>query len=214
LKLFNLLIDRQLPLIILRFLLQMYTDFKACIFRNGLYSNDVNQGEILSPVLFCVNFDVLINTITQSGYGCYIGPVFLAVSVYAADVVLLAPKATATRHLLSSCDMFATDLLVIFNAHKSKYIFFDSAVSHPSCLLTTFYVLKNVIEIVDTWPHLRHIHSNNVKCNNDDIGRCYWSLVKQINELLCYFGNLNVSTELKLLYSFCSSLYTIAHVYK
>jgi len=66
-KLFNLLIDCQLPPVILRFLLQMYTGFKACIFWIGLYSNTfavnngVKQGVILSAVLFCIYFDVLIN---------------------------------------------------------------------------------------------------------------------------------------------------------
>ena len=132
---------------------------------------------------------------------------FLAAFVYADYVVLLAPMATAMRHLLSICDIFATDFDVIFNAHKSKCIFFDSAVSHPNCFLPKFYVGNNVIEFVDSWPHLGHILSNNMKCDNDDIRRCYLSLVKQVNEVLCYFTNLNVSSKLNLLYSFCSSLY-------
>jgi len=66
---------------------------------------------------------------------------------------------------------------------------------------------KNVIEYVDNWPHLGHILSNKVKSDNEDIRRCYLSLVKQINEMLCYFRNLGVSTKLNLLYSYCSSLY-------
>ena len=100
-----------MPPIILRFLLQMYTGSKSCIFCNGLFSNmfaasnGVKQGGILSPLLFSVYFDVLINRLTQSGYGCYIGLVFLAVFVYADDVVLLAPTATAMRHFLSICDI-------------------------------------------------------------------------------------------------------------
>ena len=111
------------------------------------------------------------------------------------------------RHLLSICDIFATDFDVIFNAQKTKCIFFGSAVSKSSCPLPTFYVGNNVIEYVDCWPHLGHILSNKVKWDNDDIRRCYLSLVKQINEMLCWFRNLDVSTKLKLLYSFCSSLY-------
>jgi len=191
----------------------MYTGFKACIFWNGFFSNmfavknGVKQGGILSPLLFCVYFDVLINRLTQSGYGCYIGLVFLAVCVYADDIVLLAPTATAMRHLLSICNIFATHFDVIFNAQKTKCIFFDSAVSHLSYPLPTFYVGNNVIEYVDSWPHLGHILSNNWKCDNDDIKRCHLSVVKQINEIICYFRNLNSSTKLKLLYSFCSSLY-------
>jgi hypothetical protein len=93
------------------------------------------------------------------------------------------------RHLLSICDIFATDFYVIFNAQKTKSIFFGSAVSKSSCPLPTFYVGNNVIEYVDCWPHLGHILSNKVKWDNDDIRRCYLSLVKQINEMLCWFRN-------------------------
>ena len=212
-KLFDLLIDRRLPPLVLRFLLQMYTGFKARISWNGYVSdmfdvnNGVKQGGILSPLLFCVYFDVLIERLTQSGYGCYIGLVFLAVFVYADDIVLLAPTATAMRHLLSVCDIFAIDFDVSFNAQKTKCIFFNNVLRHQSCPLPTFYVGKNVIEYVDSWPHLGHILSNKLKCDNDDIRRSYLSLVKQINEMLCYFRNLGASTKLNLLYSFCSSLY-------
>jgi len=94
----------------------MYAGFKDYIFWNGLYSKtfavnySVKQADILSPVLFCIYFDVLIDRITHSGYGCCIGLVCPAVFVNADDVVLLAPTATAMRHLLSICDI----LLLIF----------------------------------------------------------------------------------------------------
>ena len=212
-KLFKLLIARKIPSVVLRFLLQMYTGFKACIYWNGflsnmfVISNGVKQGGILSPLLFCVYFDVLIDRLTQSGYGCYIGLVFLAVLAYADDIVLLAPTATAMRHLLAICDIFAADFDVMFNATKSKCIFFDCSRRHLCCPLPSFYIGNNEIEYVDSWPHLGHILSKNGKHDNDDISRCYVSLVKKINEVICYFGNLNAPTKLKLLYSFCSSLY-------
>jgi len=70
-------------------------------------------------------------------------------------LVLLAPMATAMRHLMSICDIFATDFDNIFNTQKSKCIFFDSAVSHLSCLLPTFYVGKSVIMMIleDSFQH-------------------------------------------------------------
>ena len=95
----------------------------------------------------------------------------------------------------------------MFNAQKTKCIFFDYPRRHLCCSLPTFYIGNNAIEYVDSWPHLGHILSNNWKCDNDDINRCYVLLVKQIYEVICYFRNLNASTKLKLLYSFCSSLY-------
>ena len=94
-----------------------------------------------------------------------------------------------------------------FNALKTKCIFFDSAVSHPSCPLPTFYIGNYVIEYSDSWPHLGHNMSNFWKCDTDDSRRCYLSLVTQINEMICYFINWDASTKLELLYPFCCSLF-------
>jgi len=66
--------------------------------------------------------------------------------------------------------------------------------------LPAFYVWKDVYEFVDSFPHLGRILFSKVISDNDDIRRCYQSLVKQINEMLCYFRNMNVSTKLKLFY--------------
>jgi len=51
----------------------------------------------------------------------------------------------------------------------------------------------------------RLVLSNNWKCDNDDIRSCFLSLVKQINEVLCYFRYLDASTKLKLFYLFVLS---------
>ena len=39
--------------------------------------NGVKQGGIVSPVLFCVNLDELLQRLHESGVGCYIGSVFV-----------------------------------------------------------------------------------------------------------------------------------------
>ena len=69
-----------------------------------------------------------------------------------------------------------------------------------------FYIGNNVIEFVNSWPHLGHI-LNSSQSDKEDIDRCFASLVGQINEMLCYFGNLCIDTKIKLLYSYCGSLY-------
>jgi hypothetical protein len=83
----------------------------------------VKQGGILSPLLFCVYFDVLIDRLTQLGQGCHIGLVFLAVMVYADDIVLLAPTASAMRQLLSVCDFFAEDFDVSLMLQRLSVFF-------------------------------------------------------------------------------------------
>jgi hypothetical protein len=75
-----------------------------------------------------------------------------------------------------------------------------STSSHYSLLM------ENSIEYVQKWPHLGHILNSELD-DNDDIENRRIQTVKQINDVLCYFGKLDSSIKLKLLYSFCSSWY-------
>ena len=63
----------------------------------------MKQGGILSPVLFCVYFDVLLLALRDAGVWCYIGPWFVGALAYADDIVLLAPSNGAMRKLLRIC---------------------------------------------------------------------------------------------------------------
>jgi len=62
------------------------------------------------------------------------------------------------------------------------------------------------IEYVDRWTHLGHILSIDCR-DNKDIEHRRVQIVKQINDLLSYFGKLDAIVKLQLLYSYCSSLY-------
>jgi len=56
----------------------MYTSQRARIVWNNQYSdwfeinNGVKQGGVLSPVLFCVYIDDLLNALKSAGYGCFV----------------------------------------------------------------------------------------------------------------------------------------------
>jgi Reverse transcriptase (RNA-dependent DNA polymerase) len=100
-KLFKLLIKRQLPAHVIRLLINMYSNNLVRIAWGGILSdyfsaiNGVKQGDVLSPVLYCVYIDDLLLALSKSGVGCYIGSNFVGALVYADDVVLIAPTATA-----------------------------------------------------------------------------------------------------------------------
>ena len=78
-QLFYCLFERKLPAVFIRLSLSLYTGHMACVLRNGIYSsqfpikNGVKQGGILSPVLFCIYIDGLLNRLAESQVGCYIG---------------------------------------------------------------------------------------------------------------------------------------------
>ena len=51
-------------------------------------SNGVRQGGILSPVLFTVYMDILLNMLKECGVGCYWDGVFVGALEYADDILL------------------------------------------------------------------------------------------------------------------------------
>jgi len=78
-KLFHLLVKRHLPACIIRTLVNMYTGHLIRVSWAGVMSdyfsalNGVNQGGVVSPILFCIYIDDLLISLSQSGVGCYIG---------------------------------------------------------------------------------------------------------------------------------------------
>lgn len=69
-----------------------------------------------------------------------------------------------------------------------------------------FYINKSAVEYVDQWPHLGHVISSDMDDKND-INRGRSALISQINNVLCFFGKLDCVTKMRLLISYCYSLY-------
>ena len=215
-KLIRSLLTKRLPFIIVRFLLNIYLFQATRVAWNGCNSqfitvvNGVRQGAVLSPVLFCIYFDELINELQIAKYGCYIGFCFVGVLAYADDLVLLAPSASATRQMLKICDEFGERYSVVFNAAKSKVILCLANRSVRSSLINkpipVFYIGGNVIQYVNEWPHLGHIISVNCDDAKDIMSRRS-SLIGQINNILCNFRKVDCSTKIRLVKAYCTSLY-------
>ena len=60
----------------------------------------VRQGGIWSPILFAIYVDSLISDLRQSGYGLYIGALFVGCVVYADDIVLLSVSCFGLQRLV------------------------------------------------------------------------------------------------------------------
>jgi len=65
--------------------------------------NGVKQGTVLSPFLYYVYVDDVLLILSKASVGCFIGLHFVGAIVYADDLVLLAPTASAMRKLLAMC---------------------------------------------------------------------------------------------------------------
>ena len=75
----------------------------------------VRQGGILSPVLFVIYMDSLINDLHLSGFGCRVYDKFVGCLAYADDIVLLSPTLCGMQNMLNICSNFAINFDLKFN---------------------------------------------------------------------------------------------------
>ena len=84
-----------------------------CLSRSFTVSNGVRQGGVLSPFLFAVYLDSLLNELDVCWCFCF-----------ADDIALLAPCASALRKMLSICSSCASSHgLISFNSEKTQLIY-------------------------------------------------------------------------------------------
>ena len=58
----------------------------------------------MSPYLFAIYIDGLVDKIRNCAFGCYIRNVCMAILLYADDILLIAPSVTSFQMLLHICD--------------------------------------------------------------------------------------------------------------
>jgi hypothetical protein len=81
-KLFSVLLARNIPALITRLLLNIYTGQCLRVLWNWIYSgnfsvrNGVQQGGIVSQILFSVYYDDVLCRLQRAGVGCYFGQIF------------------------------------------------------------------------------------------------------------------------------------------
>ena len=130
-KLFQKLVDRSVPSIVIRALVYVYEEQTACVklvdkrSQSFEITNGTRQGSVLSPALFAVYLDDLLAKLRRLGVGCHVGGLWYGAMCFADDLVLLAPARTAADKMLQCCEhnlQFSTDPVPAKS--KSKCIYF------------------------------------------------------------------------------------------
>ena len=147
-------------------------------------SNGVRQGGVLSPVLFSVYLDGLLEELSESGVGCYWGHMFAGALCYADDIVILALCASALRRMLDICSDYAHDHGLLFNASKTQLICFRSCKYCHFLLLITSNNM--VLPYKNEVMHLGHVLSFDLN-DGADITRALKDLNRKANCTLCTF---------------------------
>ena len=172
---------------------------------DGFYvSNGVRQGGVLSPILFTIYMDDLLDQLSQLGVGCFWESHYPGALCYADELVLLAPSPSALRLMLSSCQEFALDRGLRFNATKTQLIRFSSVPSSSCSAEITF--CGQQLPFVDTVTHLGHLLRYDLN-DNDDINDKLRSMVRKANCLFASFPRVRSPILSRLFQSYCLSLY-------
>ena len=128
------LIQRLVPLCILNVIIYWYLNMVSTVkwgdslSRSFRVTSGVRQGGILSPRLFTVYVDGLIELLRRSSIGCHVVDLFVAALMYADDLALLAPTRTSLQRLLDICCSYGAEWCISYNPTKTQVMMFGPPV--------------------------------------------------------------------------------------
>ena len=207
-KLFRLLIERNVDPIIVRLLINMYTNQKNRVKYNQSYSdvfnisNGVKQGGVLSPTLFCIYMDNLLKNLGESGFGCKMGDAYVGCICYADDILLLSGSLFGLKKLINICEDYAKEHKIRFNGNKSKLIIFNQG---NNDLFLDVFVCGDIVERVSELKYLGLIFS----CGSGDSFQSAVSkdFICKFNIFMSDFNKVNSKLKNYLFNTYCCSFY-------
>ena len=117
------LIDKDIPPVYLRLLLNIYIKQRANVRWNGTLSdsfpigNGVKQGGVLSPHLYCIYTDDLLRRLRKKRTGCWVEGKFVGILGYADDLPLISPILDGLQEMTKSCEDYARSLNLSFSTN-------------------------------------------------------------------------------------------------
>lgn len=209
--LFKKLLDRNVPILAVRFLSAWYSSqlfsvqWGLSVSEPFSVSNGVRQGGILSPFLFNVYIDDLSVGLNNLRIGCNFNGVRVNHLVYADDTVLLAPAPSALQKLLNYCDSFAKSNDIFYNLKKTKCMCIRPK-SFKNLYFPNIYLNGATVKVVDNEKYLGAFIVDDL---SDDVDMCRQrkSIYAHGNVLLRNFRNCSNDIKSTLFRTFCTGFY-------
>lgn len=178
--------------------------FNSKLSRSWRVGCGVRQGGILSPLLFNIYINHVIETISNIKVGCKLGTTSSNIIAYADDMVLMSPTRKGLQVLI---DKMASELDILglkVNSDKTVCMSFNKSNKDFSHLKLYFKgtLLRNVKE----FNYLGIILMTNL-CNKNDIIKCRNNFYKNFNSIIRKFPKADTFVKLQLFKSYCTSFY-------
>ena len=177
--------------------------FRSSLSHEWKISNGVRQGGVLSALFFCIYIDPLIEKIASSKYGCSLGMLKSNIIVYADDLVLLAPSATALQILINMTVQTTENLCLQVNEIKTKCMIFRQ---DKNCrnwnTVAPFTIGEKKIDFVNSYKYLGYIMVNNLNIK-EDVSRALSKFYTDVNMILRKFNYADREVKLYLFKQYC-----------
>lgn len=122
----------------------------------------VKQGGILSPFLFNMYIDELIQDCLKMNIGAKIANVNTSTVSYCDDLNLISPTAYHLQRLIDTCQEYGSKWKIKFNPNKSNIVIFGKPIIH----VKPFKLGNNVMNTTNRVKILGYVFDNNsIKAN-------------------------------------------------
>ena len=200
---FKKLLCLNFSLIFTRLLIKMYTLQYANVRWQGKnsrqfhISNGVQQGAVLSAILYCIYVNGLFKNLRQHKTGCWINGAFVGILGYADDNFLLSPTFDGLQDMLNICADYASEHNLTFSTNedhkksKTKWMAF----LHKKRYLKELTLCGKKLPWVEYVKHLGNTIVNNVDDMSQDTAVKRAQYIARNNELLQEFSFAHPNTK-------------------
>ncbi len=134
--------------------------------------NGVHQGGVISPLMFTIYMDELLNQLQVSGTGFHIGHKCYGSLGYADDLKLLCPGLRCLQKMVMICEQYGDRFSVRYYGKKSMCIAFDRTVDWSRTFNESISItlngnrLKWVNSVMDLGNYVSRYDLTHFPCHN------------------------------------------------
>ena len=205
-------LSQRIPVIFVRIMLVIYIGQKCFVRWNFSESeffsvqNGVRQGAVLSPLLFSLYVNELIQKLRETGMGCWVGSSFMGIIAYADDLIILAPRRDALQKMIRISDMFMREHRILFSTKKTKCMYFPNKNSDHKDTIEPIEIAGKKSPWVATAVHVGNtLHEDGTMDQDIKVKRAQF--ISDVQNVQQEFYKSHPEVQSKLTSLYCSSCY-------